>query len=106
MSHNLEPDETETEDMLEEYDFSNARPGRYREFQGRLIRVLENGIEQPIELKSPITASTVQPGQRCLNLYLDAFIVDYFESEAGGQELQDLINQVLAEYVHGHRQQG
>ena len=37
--------------MLEEYDFSHAKPGRYRAFKGKLIRVLDNGTEQVIELK-------------------------------------------------------
>ena len=37
--------------MLEGYDFSHAKPGRYRGFKGKLIRVLDNGIEQVIELK-------------------------------------------------------
>ena len=37
--------------MLEEYDFSHAKPGKYRGFKGNLIRVLNNGTEQVIELK-------------------------------------------------------
>ena len=43
--------EFDSDDMLEEYDFSHAKPGRYRAFNGKLIRVLNNGIEQLIELK-------------------------------------------------------
>ncbi|MFB2892480.1 hypothetical protein ACE1CI_06000 [Aerosakkonemataceae cyanobacterium BLCC-F50] len=37
--------------MLEKYNFSNAKPGRHRGFKGSLIRVLEDGTEQAIELK-------------------------------------------------------
>jgi hypothetical protein len=52
INHKFEQDETEAEDMLEEYDFSKAKPGRHRGFQGSLIRVLEDGKEQVIELKN------------------------------------------------------
>jgi hypothetical protein len=38
------------EEMLEEYDFSKAKPGRYRGFfRGRFIRVLADGSKQTIE---------------------------------------------------------
>jgi hypothetical protein len=50
--HKFEQDETEAEDMLEEYDFSKAKPARHQGFQGSLIRVSEDGKEQAIELKN------------------------------------------------------
>jgi hypothetical protein len=41
--------ELENEEMLEEYDFSSAKPGRYRgRFKGTFIRVLADGTEQTI----------------------------------------------------------
>jgi uncharacterized protein (DUF4415 family) len=92
--------------MLEEYDFSNAQPGRYRGFQGSLIRVLEDGTEQVIELKPANDCPDVEPERRQLSLLLDAFIVEYFESKAGEQGVQGLINQVLTEYIHNHDSQG
>jgi hypothetical protein len=46
-------DSDQDEEMLEEYDFSKAKPGRYRgAFQGQLIRVLEDGSEQVINTKA------------------------------------------------------
>ncbi|NEU74385.1 BrnA antitoxin family protein [Hassallia byssoidea VB512170] len=42
----------------------------------------------------------VEPGQRRVDLLLDAFIVEYFEANAGEQGYQALINQALAEYIH------
>ncbi|WP_193934814.1 hypothetical protein [Gloeocapsopsis crepidinum] len=99
MNHKFEQDETEVENMLEEYDFSNAKPGRYRGFQGSLIRVLEDSTEQVIELRST-NDPNIERDQRHLSLLLDAFIVEYFEAKAGEQGVQGLINQVLAEYVH------
>lgn len=102
MNHKLEQDETETANMLEEYDFSNAKPGKHRGFQGSLIRVLEDGTEQVIELRSANDNDTlnVERGQRHMNLLLDAFIVEYFEGQAGEQGVPRLINQALAEYIH------
>lgn len=41
-------------------------------------------------------------GQQSVLLFLDAFIVEYFEAKAGEQGYQALINQVLAEYIHNH----
>lgn len=41
-------------------------------------------------------------GQQRVLLFLDAFIVEYFEAKAGEQGYQALINQVLAEYIHNH----
>lgn len=42
-------DELESEEMLEEYDFSGAKPGRYRgRFKGTFVRVLADGTEQTI----------------------------------------------------------
>lgn len=43
--------ELDSDDMLGEYDFSHAKPGRYRGFKGKLIRVLDNGTEQVLEPK-------------------------------------------------------
>lgn len=42
----------------------------------------------------------IERGQRQVALLLDAFIVEYFEARAGEQGMQELINQVLAEYIH------
>lgn len=42
--------ESEPEDMLNEYNFSKAKPGRYRGVsQGKFIRVLADGTEQVIQ---------------------------------------------------------
>gem|GEM_PF-5770252 len=41
-----------------------------------------------------ITAGTA------ISLLLDAFILEYFETKAGEQGVQELINQVLTEYIH------
>lgn len=50
-SHKVEQDESDVDNMLEEYDFSNAKPGRHRGFKGTLIRVLDDGTERVIELE-------------------------------------------------------
>lgn len=105
MNHNFEQDETEAEDMLEEYDFSNAKPGRHRGFQGSLTRVLEDGTEQVIESRPKHDSPNVERGQRQMSLLLDGFIVEYFEAKAGEQGVQGLINQVLAEYIHNRDRQ-
>jgi uncharacterized protein (DUF4415 family) len=44
----------------------------------------------------------VERSQRRVDLLLDAFIVEYFETKAGDQGYQKLINQVLAEYIYAH----
>jgi len=88
------------EDMLEEYDFSNAKPGKHRGFKGSLIRVLEDGTEQAIELKPKNARPNVERDRRQISLLLDAFILEYFETKAGEQGAQELINQVLTEYIH------
>lgn len=97
MNHKLERDESEAEDMLEEYDFSNAKPGKHRGFKGSLIRVLEDGTEQAIPKSD---RPNIEQNQQQITLLLDAFIVEYFESKAGEKGVQELINQVLAEYIH------
>ncbi|MBD2179999.1 hypothetical protein H6S82_13460 [Planktothrix sp. FACHB-1355] len=97
MNHKLERDESEAEDMLEEYDFSNAKPGRHRGFKGSLIRVLEDGTEQAITKND---RPNIERDRRQISLLLDAFIVEYFETKAGEEGVQELINQVLAEYIH------
>ena len=90
---------SEAEDMLEEYDFSNAKPGRHRGFKGSLIRVLEDGTEQAIELKPKNDRPNIERNQQQISLLLDTFIVEYFETKAGEKGVQELINQVLAEYI-------
>ena len=42
----------------------------------------------------------IERGQRRVDLFLDAFIVEYFEAKAGEQGYQGLINQALAEYIY------
>ena len=78
--------------MLEEHDFSNAKLGRHRGFQGSLIRILEDGTEQVIQPKPTNGSLNVEQNQRHLSLLLDASIVEYFESKAGEQGIQALIN--------------
>jgi hypothetical protein len=52
-THNPDPSEPDSDEMLPEYDFSKAKPGRHRgTFRGRYIRVLEDGTEQIIEPKA------------------------------------------------------
>jgi uncharacterized protein (DUF4415 family) len=41
----------------------------------------------------------VERSQRHIDIFLDAFIVEYFKSKAGEQEYQVLINQALTEYI-------
>jgi uncharacterized protein (DUF4415 family) len=41
-------------------------------------------------------------GQQRVLLFLNAFIVKYFETKAGDQGYQALINQALAEYIQNH----
>ena len=42
----------------------------------------------------------IERGQRRVDLFLEAFIVEYFEAKAGEQGYQGLINQALAKYIH------
>lgn len=42
----------------------------------------------------------IERSQRRVDLFLDAFIVEYFEAKAGDQGYQGLINQALAEYIY------
>lgn len=102
MNHKLEQGQIEAEEMLEEYDFGNAKPGRHRGFHGSLIRILADGTEQMIESRPTDDSPNVVESQRHLSLLLDVFIVEFFEEKAGEQGVQGLINQVLAEYVHQH----
>jgi hypothetical protein len=52
-THSPDPSEPDSDEMLTEYDFSKAKPGRHRgNFQGRYIRVLEDGTEKVIEPKA------------------------------------------------------
>lgn len=97
MNHKLERDESEAGDMLDEYDFSNAKPGRNRGFKESLIRVLEDGTEQAIAKND---RPNIERDRRQISLLLDAFIVEYFETKAGEEGFQELINQVLKEYIH------
>lgn len=50
-SHKIEQDESAVDDVLDEYDFSKAKPGRHRGFKGKLIRVLGDDTEQVIKLE-------------------------------------------------------
>ncbi|MBW4620838.1 MAG: hypothetical protein KME17_15960 [Cyanosarcina radialis HA8281-LM2] len=53
INHKTELPNSDAEEMLEEYDFSRAKPGRYRGFKGKLIRVLADGTEVIIETPRP-----------------------------------------------------
>ncbi|MDS3862278.1 hypothetical protein RIF25_15875 [Thermosynechococcaceae cyanobacterium BACA0444] len=61
MNPKFEPEEVN--DMLNEYDFSKARPGRYRGFRGLLIRVLDDGREQTIDLEQNNKSISLSPKQ-------------------------------------------
>lgn len=70
MNHKLEQNETEIDDLLEEYDFSKAKPGRHRGFKGALVRVFEDGTEQVIEL-SPRN-NTINLSPEAIRLIIEA----------------------------------
>lgn len=42
----------------------------------------------------------VERGKRRVNMFLDAFIVEYFKAKAGERGYQTLINEALAAYIH------
>ncbi|MGG6269914.1 BrnA antitoxin family protein [Leptolyngbya sp. AN03gr2] len=44
----------------------------------------------------------VERGQRRVEILLDAFVLEYFETKAGEQGYQSLINQALVEYIRQH----
>jgi len=43
----------------------------------------------------------VARGKRRVNMFLDAFIVEYFKAKAGERGYQTLINEALTEYIGG-----
>ena len=44
----------------------------------------------------------VARGKRRVNMFLDAFIVEFFKAKAGERGYQTLINEALAEYIRHH----
>ena len=44
----------------------------------------------------------VTRGKRRVNMFLDAFIVEYFKAKAGERGYQTLMNDALAEYIRSH----
>ena len=44
----------------------------------------------------------VTRGKRRVNMFLDAFIIEYFKAKAGERGYQTLMNDALAEYIRGH----
>ena len=41
-------------------------------------------------------------GKRRVNMFLDAFIIEYFKAKAGERGYQTLMNDALAEYIRSH----
>ncbi len=41
-------------------------------------------------------------GKRRVNMFLDAFIIEYFKTRAGERGYQTLMNDALAEYIRSH----
>lgn len=46
-----------------------------------------------------VGGKSVERSRKNVNLLLDAFIVEYFEAKSGALGYQELINQVLTEYI-------
>ncbi len=44
----------------------------------------------------------VTRGKRRVNMFLDAFIIEYFKAKAGERGYQTLMNDALAEYIRSH----
>ena len=44
----------------------------------------------------------VPRGKRRVNMFLDAFIIEYFKAKAGERGYQTLMNDALAEYIRSH----
>jgi uncharacterized protein (DUF4415 family) len=44
----------------------------------------------------------VARGKRRVNMFLDAFIVEFFKAKAGERGYQTLINEALVEYIRNH----
>ena len=44
----------------------------------------------------------VARGKRRVNMFLDAFIVEFFKAKAGERGYQTLINEALVEYIRSH----
>jgi uncharacterized protein (DUF4415 family) len=44
----------------------------------------------------------VARGKRRVNMFLDAFIIEYFKAKAGERGYQTLMNDALAAYIRGH----
>jgi uncharacterized protein (DUF4415 family) len=44
----------------------------------------------------------VTRGKRRVNMFIDAFIIEYFKAKAGERGYQTLMNDALAEYIRSH----
>jgi uncharacterized protein (DUF4415 family) len=64
-----------------------------------LSEIPEVNEEQMKQAVLRVGGKPVERGQRRVDLLLDAFIVEYFETKAGEQGYKALINQALTEYI-------
>lgn len=49
-----------------------------------------------------VGGNRVARGKRRVNMFLDAFIVEFFKAKAGERGYQTLINEALVEYIRHH----
>ena len=49
-----------------------------------------------------VSGVPVRRGKRRVNMFLDAFIIEYFKAKAGERGYQTLMNDALAEYIRSH----
>jgi uncharacterized protein (DUF4415 family) len=64
-----------------------------------LSEVPEVTAEQMARAVLRVGGVPVERGKRRVNMFLDAFIVEYFKAKAGERGYQTLINEALAEYI-------
>ena len=64
-----------------------------------LSEVPEITEEQMARAVLRVRGVPVERGKRRVNMFLDAFIVEYFKARAGERGYQTLINEALAEYI-------
>jgi len=64
-----------------------------------LSEIPEVTAEQMSQAKMRVGGKPVTRGKVRINIYLDAEIVEYFKTQAGGRGYQTLINQTLRESI-------
>ena len=67
-----------------------------------LSEVPEVTEEQMARAVLRVAGIPVPRGKRRVNMFLDAFIIEYFKAKAGERGYQTLMNDALAEYIRSH----